>query len=183
MTIALTQVTGVGPSTAKVLVENGFKSAEQLAGATVSQVASVPGFGVARATRAIDAAKKLLASAAKKAHISAPKPTRATSVPTIGTKAKLKEAEAKKAAAKKAKLKEAKAKKAAAKKAERKEAKAKKAAAKKAERKKAKAKKAAAKKAKLKKAKAKKAAAKEARLKKAKAKAMAKKAKARKSIK
>ena len=63
MTIALTQIPGIGPSTAKVLAENGFKSAQQIASTTIAQLTKVPGFGMARASRAINAAIKLLAAA------------------------------------------------------------------------------------------------------------------------
>lgn len=56
MPIALTRIPGIGPSTAKVLIENGFKSAQQLADSTIAQLAAVPGFGAARASRTINAA-------------------------------------------------------------------------------------------------------------------------------
>ena len=56
MSIALTRIPGIGPSTAKILIENGFKSAQQLADSTIAQLAAVPGFGAARASRTINAA-------------------------------------------------------------------------------------------------------------------------------
>ena len=187
MTIALTQIPGIGPSTAKVLAENDFKSAQQLASTTIAQLTKVPGFGAVRASRAINAAIEFLAaaddSAAKAAQTTkrprrtaqkpAPKLTKSTSIPTTGAKADTdtKEPEMKKLTKKEQeKLKKAKAKKAAAKKAAAKKAAAKKAAAKKAAAKKAAAKKAAAKKAKAKKAAEKKAKAKKAAAKKAKSK-------------
>ena len=94
MTIALTRIPGIGPSTAKVLAENGFKSAQQLAGTTIAQLAKVPGFGTARASRAINAAIELLAAAGDstaKAAQTTKRPRRAAQKPaprpTTGTKA------------------------------------------------------------------------------------------------
>ena len=213
MPIALTRIPGIGPSTAKVLIENGFKSAQQLADSTIAQLAAVPGFGAARASRTINAAIASLSvsgGAAGKAAIpqtaarqrrTARKPTTGSSksitTSTVGAKADagIKETKVKKmtkkeqeklekAKAKKAAAKKAAAKKAAAKKAAAKKAAAKKAAAKKVAAKKVAAKKAAAKKAAAKKAAAKKVAAKKAKEKKAKEKkAKAKKPKARKNKK
>ena len=44
----LTDVAGIGPSTAKVLAEHGIKTAEDLANATAAQIVAVPGFSEAR---------------------------------------------------------------------------------------------------------------------------------------
>ncbi|MFT4604214.1 MAG: hypothetical protein ACI9W4_000943 [Rhodothermales bacterium] len=165
MSKTLTQISGVGPGTAKLLAEHGLTSLSEISSASIERLSAVPGFSSLRAGRVIKAAKELLSAPAKvavKAPKATPKPRRTARKSTpkapIGTasadtvkpeaakeakekeKAKLKKATAKKA--KKAAAKKAKAEKAAAKK------KAKKAAAKKAK-KKAK-KKAAAKKAKKK---------------------------------
>ncbi|MDC1286670.1 helix-hairpin-helix domain-containing protein [Gammaproteobacteria bacterium] len=64
MTTALTKISGIGPSTAKVLTENGFNSARQLADTTIAQLSRVPGFSTARASRTIQAANALLAVSA-----------------------------------------------------------------------------------------------------------------------
>ena len=118
MTIALTQVPGIGPSTAKVLAENGINSAQQLADTTLAQLTKVPGFGSARASRAIKAAIESLASTddattktdqpTQRPRRTAKKPasrlTRSSSVPATGAKATTgpKQSEAKELAEKKA---------------------------------------------------------------------------------
>ena len=64
MTIALTKIPGIGPSTAKILTENGFESAQQLADTTITLLSKVPGFSAVRASRTIKAANaQLLVSA------------------------------------------------------------------------------------------------------------------------
>ena len=173
MTASLTQISGIGPSTAKVLIDNGFKSAEQLAGTTTALLGKVPGFAAARASRTINAAKEFLAAAddvstkaiqttkrpRRVAQKPAPESTKSTSIPATGNKDNTDTQEndmKKKTKKEQEKLEKTKAKKAAAKLAAAKKAAAKKAAAKKAATKKAAAKKAKAKKAKAKKAKAKK---------------------------
>ena len=70
MTTALTKVSGIGPSTAKVLTENGFESAQQLADTTIVQLSKVPGFSAARASRTIKAANALLSVSADASAIS-----------------------------------------------------------------------------------------------------------------
>ena len=64
MTIALSGISGIGPNTAKVLMENGFKSANDIAQATIAQLIGVPGFSTARASRTIEAANELLCASA-----------------------------------------------------------------------------------------------------------------------
>jgi nucleotidyltransferase/DNA polymerase involved in DNA repair len=56
MTTIITDIPGIGPSTAKVLGENGFKTVEEIAGTTVEKLSKVPGFGAVRASAAIRAA-------------------------------------------------------------------------------------------------------------------------------
>ena len=73
MTISLTRIPGIGTSTAKVLMEGGFKSANEIAAATIAQLIGVPGFSTARASRTIKAAGELL-SASADATISTPQP-------------------------------------------------------------------------------------------------------------
>jgi hypothetical protein len=74
MTIALSEISGIGPGTAKVLMENGFKSANDIAQATVEQLIGVPGFSTARASRTIKAANELLSASADAAHSSTTQP-------------------------------------------------------------------------------------------------------------
>ena len=56
MTTIITDIPGIGPSTAKVLGENGFKTVEEIAGTTVEKLSKVPGFGAVRASAVIRAA-------------------------------------------------------------------------------------------------------------------------------
>ncbi len=140
--MAITKVSGIGPSTAKILAENGITSAQELAGVTVAELVKVPGFGADRARKAIDSAREVWAAADDSRGQEAKTKTRKSSK---AKKAALEEAERQEAKAKKAAKRAAKK---AAKKAKKKKAKA--------DLKAAKAKKAARKKAKLKKAKAKK---------------------------
>lgn len=57
------KIRGIGPQTAKNLVEHGFADIAAIARAAVADLASVPGFSVARAEKTIEAAKDLMASA------------------------------------------------------------------------------------------------------------------------
>jgi NAD-dependent DNA ligase len=59
----LTQISGIGPATARTLAVNGFSTIKEVAGATAGQLAQVPGFGAARAAAVIAAAKSLLKTA------------------------------------------------------------------------------------------------------------------------
>ncbi len=68
MTIALNKIPGIGPSTAKGLIENGFKSANEIAQATIAQLIGVPGFSTARASRTIKAANELLSASDDATH-------------------------------------------------------------------------------------------------------------------
>lgn len=60
MKTPVTDVTGIGPHTAKLLNEHGFSSAESLAATTTEKLSEVPGFGPLRAQRVIDAAKDVI---------------------------------------------------------------------------------------------------------------------------
>ena len=104
MKTAITEISGIGPGTAKILMENGFASLQEIADTSIDKLAAVPGFGPVRAGRVIKAANEVISAAAD---------TNAKAT----EQGELKEAKARKAAAKK----EAKAKKAAAKKAAAKE--------------------------------------------------------------
>ena len=90
-TKSLTDVPGIGPSTANALTEHGIKTAEDLANASATQIAAVPGFSAARAASAKKAAAELLAGTAK------PAPTRRAAP----KKAAPRKAAARKAAARK----------------------------------------------------------------------------------
>jgi transcription termination factor NusA len=52
----LSDISGVGPATARLLAESGFASVEAIATATPQELARVPGFGEARAAAVIAAA-------------------------------------------------------------------------------------------------------------------------------
>lgn len=60
MATPITEVRGIGASTAAVLEKHGFRSAEDLAAATVADIAAVPGFGESRAQKVKDAANDRL---------------------------------------------------------------------------------------------------------------------------
>ena len=60
MATPLTEIPGIGPSTAEILQTQGFDSAETLAASTVEKVSEVPGFGSLRASAVIRAANELL---------------------------------------------------------------------------------------------------------------------------
>ena len=58
--LALTQIRGIGPATAKQLEEAGLGTVEAVAGAEPDQLAAVPGFGPLRAAGVIEAAASLV---------------------------------------------------------------------------------------------------------------------------
>lgn len=60
---AFEKIRGIGPQTAKNLVEHGFADVGTIAGASVADLAAVPGFSVARAEQTIAAAKALTGAA------------------------------------------------------------------------------------------------------------------------
>jgi len=60
MKTVITDIAGIGPSTAKILGKHGFRTVEGVAGATAVKLAQVPGFGKVRAARVIAAAKRLV---------------------------------------------------------------------------------------------------------------------------
>ncbi len=62
MKTQLTDVRGIGPSTARALEAVGIRDVAALAGASPGQVATAPGFGEARAADVIAAARALLAA-------------------------------------------------------------------------------------------------------------------------
>ena len=59
MSTPITEITGIGPSTAATLSEHGFHSAEDIATTTVDALCSVPGFGPIKAKASIAAAQSL----------------------------------------------------------------------------------------------------------------------------
>ncbi len=65
----ITSIKGIGPTSAKILKENGFASVKDIAGATVEQLQAVPGFGAVRAALTIKDAARLLG-----AEVAAPVP-------------------------------------------------------------------------------------------------------------
>ena len=58
---SILEVHGIGLTTAKTLAENGIKTASDLAGKTINQVAALKGFSSIRAKQVITAAKALIA--------------------------------------------------------------------------------------------------------------------------
>ena len=59
---AIIDIQGIGPAAARALAENNINSLKELAGASVDQIAAVPGFSAARAANVIAAATDLLAA-------------------------------------------------------------------------------------------------------------------------
>ena len=59
----LTDVLGIGPSTARLLEEQGIRSVTELAKAGTDKVVAAPGFGQIRAAEVVAAAAALLAAA------------------------------------------------------------------------------------------------------------------------
>lgn len=56
MVSCVTNVAGIGPSTAALLTEHGIESAEALANSPLERLLSIPGFGPARAQSVLAAA-------------------------------------------------------------------------------------------------------------------------------
>lgn len=65
MTTSILKIRGIGQATAPLLSEFGFKTAEDLAAASVEQLALVPGFGALRAQSTIADALSLLGGGVK----------------------------------------------------------------------------------------------------------------------
>ena len=62
MSTPITAIPGIGASTADLLANHGFKSAESIATTSVENLSLVPGFGEIRAANTIKAAAGLLAT-------------------------------------------------------------------------------------------------------------------------
>ncbi len=60
MPTPVTQISGIGPSTAELLRASGFRSAEKIASSDAKSLSAVPGFGPVRAQATIAAAKALV---------------------------------------------------------------------------------------------------------------------------
>ena len=63
MTLSILDVHGIGQATSVVLAEYGFKTADDLANATIAQLTAIPGFSETRAAQVINDACSLVASA------------------------------------------------------------------------------------------------------------------------
>ena len=61
MTQSIEEVRGIGPATAEMLAESGIRTAADLAGKTVAEVAALKGFSDIRAEQVIAAAQSLIA--------------------------------------------------------------------------------------------------------------------------
>ena len=66
MATQLTEIAGIGSTTAHILKNHGFKTVKSIADATIGKLSAVPGFSAARAQKTIDAAKKSPGSTASK---------------------------------------------------------------------------------------------------------------------
>lgn len=62
MPLALTDVSGVGPSTADILITNNIDTVEKLAGLDIKELTLVPGIGVVTGQNMLQAARNLLAA-------------------------------------------------------------------------------------------------------------------------
>jgi transcription termination factor NusA len=60
----VTNISGIGSTTAAILSEHNFKSVESIAQSTVEELSAVPGFSASRADKIIIAARQLLDSKA-----------------------------------------------------------------------------------------------------------------------
>ncbi len=60
---SLTEVSGIGPATAEILLQHGFNTIESIANTTTDQLVKVPGFSAIRANTTIKNALVLLAPA------------------------------------------------------------------------------------------------------------------------
>ena len=58
--LQLTKIPGIGPTTARILTENGYSTVGSIAQAAQADLAKVQGFGKVRAAVAINAAQALL---------------------------------------------------------------------------------------------------------------------------
>ena len=59
---SINEISGIGPSSAKILIKNGFNTIKGIAGSSVEKLSQVPGFGKIRAAKVIKAAKSLQSS-------------------------------------------------------------------------------------------------------------------------
>lgn len=59
MAIPITEIKGIGPKTAELLAEHGYRTAEELAAAQPNDLAVISGFGFVRANLVIEEARTL----------------------------------------------------------------------------------------------------------------------------
>ena len=67
-------ISGIGPSTADLLSNHGFKTAESIAKTTVEKLSLVPGFGEIRSANTIKAAAEAIGAETTKSEPEAEKP-------------------------------------------------------------------------------------------------------------
>ena len=113
MATPITEIRGIGASTAAVLAKHGFKSAEDLAKASIDEIVAVPGFGESRAQKIKEAANERLSNPPAPAEAAPAAPAAAEAKPPKAAKAAVvKGVKEKKVKEKKVKEKKAKGKKA-----------------------------------------------------------------------
>ncbi len=113
MATPITEIRGIGASTAAVLAKHGFKSAEDLAKASIDEIVAVPGFGESRAQKIKEAANERLTNPPAPAEaapaVAEAKPAKAATAAVVKgvkeKKVKEKKVKEKKAKGKKAKKK------------------------------------------------------------------------------
>ncbi len=113
MATPITEIRGIGASTAAVLAKHGFKSAEDLAKASIDEIVAVPGFGESRAQKIKEAANERLSNPPAPAEaapaVAEAKPAKAATAAVVKgvkeKKVKEKKVKEKKAKGKKAKKK------------------------------------------------------------------------------
>ena len=87
MPTPITEIPGIGPSTAETLKVSGFKSCEKIASSTVEALCAVSGFGPTRAKATIAAAKKRTLTSKKPAKVAKRKVKKTVSKPKPKKKA------------------------------------------------------------------------------------------------
>lgn len=102
---AITSIKGIGPSSARLLQENGFSSLKDIAEASIEKLQTIPGFGAIRAGLIIEEAIRLLKEQ-NAGSPSSPSPSPAQTAPHVSTSVPEKDKKKKKGKKKKKDKKE-----------------------------------------------------------------------------